>query len=84
MAAKTYRSQLDEAKEAMQLIVAGQLQSHSTLAGTYQHFTLPDLREHISWLEDMATREESVSSGNRAGRRYCAVAMSGSIGRNDG
>ncbi len=79
MAVKTYAEQLDEAKEALQLLIAGQLQSHSTLSGSYQHFTPHELRAHIDWLEDKATREQNASVGS--GRKYCAIASQGNLGR---
>lgn len=74
MAAPTYSTQLEEAKEALALIVSGQLESHSTLAGQYKHWTPSQLRDHIDWLEDKTREEEIDDSGNRAGKRQVGYA----------
>jgi hypothetical protein len=72
MAPPTYAKQLADAREALAAIVSGQLASHSTLAGSYQHLSVNDLQKHIEWLEVKASQE-------RTGRRgYVALAqMSG-------
>ena len=74
MAAPTYAVQLDEAIEALALIVAGQLDSHSTLAGQYKHWTPEQLRDHIDWLEDKARQEDIDDTGSRAGKRQVGFA----------
>lgn len=74
MAAPTYATQLDEAKEALALIVAGQLESHSTLAGQFKHWTPAQLRDHVDWLEDKAREEAIDTGGTRAGKRQVGFA----------
>lgn len=74
MAAPTYSKQLDEAKEALALIVKGQLESSSTLAGSFKNWTPAQMREHIAWLEVKARQECIEASANRAGTRYVAYA----------
>lgn len=74
MAAPSYATQLEEAKEALALIVAGQLESHSTLAGQYKHWTPAQLREHIDWLEGKVRDEEIETGGTRAGQRQVGFA----------
>jgi hypothetical protein len=74
MAAPTYLKQLEEAKEALALIVKGQLASSSTLAGSFSNFTPEQVRTHIEWLEVKAREECLAGSPNRAGTRYVAYA----------
>ena len=74
MAATSWTKQLEEAKEALHLIVSGQLESSSTLAGSFKNWTPAQMRDHINWLE-MKSRQECLdSSDNRAGTRYVAYA----------
>ena len=72
MAAPTYARQLSDAQEALAAIVSGQLQSHSTLAGQFQHLSVSDLRKHIEWLETKAAQE---ARGNKG---YVGLAQVGS------
>ena len=74
MAAPSYSKQLDDAKEALSLIVAGQLESSSTLAGSFRNWSPAQMREHIEWLEAKVRQESNESSDNRAGPRYVAYA----------
>ncbi len=74
MAAPTYSKQLDQAKEALALITAGQLESSSTLAGSFKNFTPQQMRDHIEWLEVKARQECIESSDTRAGTRFVAYA----------
>lgn len=74
MAVSTYSKQLDEAKEALALIVKGQLESSSTLAGSFKNWTPEQMRDHIEWLEVKARQESIDASANRAGTRYVAYA----------
>lgn len=74
MSAPTYSKQLEEAKEALSLIVSGQLESSSTLAGSFKNWTPEQMRDHIEWLEVKARQEAIEDAGNRAGTRYVAYA----------
>lgn len=74
MAAPSYSKQLDEAKEALSLIVKGQLESSSTLAGSFKNWSPDQLRKHIEWLEVKARQECIETSANRSGTRYVAYA----------
>jgi len=72
MSVPTYSKQLDEAREALALIVKGQLASSSTLAGSFSNWTPQQMRDHIEWLEVKARQESIDGSANRAGTRYVA------------
>lgn len=67
--ATPYRTQLEEAKEALAQIVRGGLASHSTLTGSFANMTPAALREHIEWLESKVQME-----ADGPGRRFSAVA----------
>lgn len=69
--ATSYRTQLEEAQEALALVVRGGIESHSTLAGTFKNWTPAAIREHIEWLEGKVRMEE-----DGPGRRFSAVARS--------
>lgn len=77
MAAPSYQKQLEDAKEALSLIVSGQLASHSTLAGQFSHLSINDLRNHIEWLEGKDRQEKAEN----AGRGVSYVAFSTASGR---
>jgi hypothetical protein len=65
----SYRRQLEEAQEALALVVRGGIESHSTLAGTFKNWTPDQLRSHIDWLESKVSME-----ADGPGRRFSAVA----------
>ena len=72
MAPPSYSKQLEDAKEALALIVAGQLESHSTLAGSFKNWSPAQMRDHIEWLEQKSRQETPCGDGERTGTSYFA------------
>lgn len=66
--ATSYRTQLEEAQEALALVVRGGIESHSTLAGSFKNWTPDQLRAHIDWLESKVAMEM-----DGPGRKFSAV-----------
>ncbi len=66
MAVPTYAQQLNDARTALAAIVSGQLASHSTLSGSFQHLSIDQLQKHIEWLEVKAMQERTGRKGYMA------------------